>query len=259
MKQNELINIDGEIKTIKEWCSLFNTPIKIFHTRVGTQGWKIEDAIKTSTKRVELDITQKYGKLKPIKVVGISKDNKKLWECKCDCGKITITRSTFIKSGRTKSCGCLEDENRKNMGKRTKTHGMSKTQEYRTWCGIKRRCYDKNNETYCYYGARGITICDRWLEKFENFYQDMGNIPDKEYSLDRINVNGNYEKENCRWATREEQGNNRRNNRKLTCRGKTMTITQWGKLLCIGGSLIHKRLLRNWSIEEAIFTPKGGK
>jgi len=96
--------------------------------------------------------------------------------------------------------------------KLTVTHGMSNTPEYRTWCGIKNRCYNNKVKSYPYYGGRGITVCKRWLTKdgFINFYSDMGDRPSSNYSIDRINNNGNYTQDNCRWATRQEQGQNKR-------------------------------------------------
>jgi len=130
--------------------------------------------------------------------------------CKCNCGKETIVRGSDLKSEKTKSCGCFL----KKGGRLT--HGHSKigkvSKVYMVWCDIKKRCNNKNNKDYKYYGGRGIKVCKRW-SKFENFLRDMGEVPSG-LTLDRINNDLGYFKKNCRWATRKEQANNQRSNRK---------------------------------------------
>lgn len=129
----------------------------------------------------------------------------------CKCGTIFDVRLNSIEQGVTKSCGCF----RKNMiAERNKTHGMNRTPTHITWNAMKDRCRNKNYNNYKYYGGRGISYCDRW-EKFENFLEDMGERPE-ERTLDRIDVNGNYCKENCRWATLAVQASNKRNSKKNT-------------------------------------------
>lgn len=119
---------------------------------------------------------------------------------------------------------------------------------------VKYRCGNPNSKDFKYYGGRGIKVCDRWLESFDNFLEDMGEPP-ASATLDRINNNGNYEKDNCRWASRLEQGNNRRTNRLLEFHGKSMTIRQWARHLNIPFSAIHGRLNRGWDIERVLTTP----
>jgi hypothetical protein len=135
----------------------------------------------------------------------------RMFECLCDCGNIKKISLSDLRSNNTKSCGCL------NL-KQIKIHSLKhshwingkSTSEYNSWQGMKQRCYNPKNIRYKHYGGRGIIVCDRWLESFINFFEDMGNKPSAEYSIDRINVDGNYELTNCRWATPKEQANNKK-------------------------------------------------
>jgi len=159
------------------------------------------------------DITgKKFGRLRVIKLH--HGGHQAFWLCKCDCGKETIVAKQDITSGHTTSCGCYHKE--RFLASIT-THGMRHTNFYSKWAGIKQRCLNKNNKRFNEWGGRGIKICDRWL-KFENFRDDMYKSYQehvekhgiKQTSLDRINVNGDYEPSNCKWATWKEQFNNRR-------------------------------------------------
>ncbi len=132
------------------------------------------------------------------------------WQCRCDCGEVSEVRSYSLRKGGTKSCGCIA---RVKSRQRLTTHGQAqgkRTAEYRAWHSMKDRCFCVNNKSYSYYGGRGITVCDRWRNSFENFFEDMGKKPRKDLSLDRVDNNGNYAPNNCRWATHSEQQSNKR-------------------------------------------------
>lgn len=154
---------------------------------------------------------RRFGKLE---VIGKAPKGRSWWVCKCDCGNVV----TFIASKMVsyKSCGCGEKYNREHLGENNRTHGRTESRLYRIWCKMKERCYNPNIEHYPQYGGRGITICDQWRNSFENFqkwaysagYDD--NSTGRQQSLDRIDVNGNYEPSNCRWITHQEQMRNTR-------------------------------------------------
>lgn len=131
----------------------------------------------------------------------------------CDCGNTTNVALNSVRRGNTKSCGCLQKEALIKENKKRIKHNMSRSLLYKTWVAIKRRCYNKDSHNYKSYGGRGIKVCDRWKDSFENFYLDMGEKTTPRHSIDRINVNGNYEPSNCRWATIKEQANNKQNSR----------------------------------------------
>lgn len=136
-------------------------------------------------------------------------------------------------------------------------HGKSRSPEYYSWVGMLSRCYNPSAPNYCWYGARGIEVSDAWRVSFTAFYKDMGARPE-DTTLDRIDVSGNYEPGNCRWATVEEQANNKSNSRLLTHEGKTMTMTQWGREKGIKRRTLWMRLTSGWSIERALNEPVGG-
>jgi hypothetical protein len=134
-------------------------------------------------------------------------------------------------------------------------HGQSRSKLYRIWIGMKVRCYDSNHQQYHNYGGRGIKVCDRWLNSFCNFLSDMGNPPVDKKSLDRIDVNGNYEPINCRWSDRFQQQNNKRNNRIVEHEGKRLTISQWSILTGLHKHTIRVRLNSGWSSIDALTYP----
>lgn len=182
--------------------------------------------------------------------------NSTMWFCSCICGNTTIVNGSSLKQSLTQSCGCLRLEAVKAA---TGTHGMVDTSEYDAWTNIKGRCYNKKNPKYKDYGERGITVSNEWRESFETFYYDMGPRPSTEHSIDRIENNESYSKENCRWATREEQGNNKRNNLLHDFDGQLMTLSRWCRELKLSYHTVYQRIyIYEMSFEEAIATPISG-
>ena len=129
------------------------------------------------------------------------------WLCLCDCGTSMVVNGSNLRRGLTKSCGCLKVE---TAGVQSRTHGKSNAPEYRSRAAMIQRCSNPENIGFDLSGGRGVAVCERWLESFENFYADMGPKPSPQHSIDRIDPDGIYEPSNCRWATPLEQRHNRR-------------------------------------------------
>lgn len=203
-----------------------------------------------------IDLTgQKFGRLTVIKRVE-NKNNQSYWLCKCECGTYKIIYSGHLKRGKIKSCGCLIKENGKNLFK----HGLSHTKLHYIWWAMKQRCYDKNNKRYNCYGGKGIIICEDWKNDFKQFYNwSMNNGYQENLSIDRINVNGNYEPDNCRWADAITQANNKTNNHYITFNDETHTLMEWSRKLNIKHTTLCERLKRGWSIEKTLTLPLRSK
>ncbi len=163
---------------------------------------------KTPTRKLPpMAAGQRYGQLVAICQTGRNKQYNAIWKFLCDCGKETEKLAIKVIHGHTRSCGCLRKVLFSTL---TKTHGLRRTREYKSWAALKQRCLNPDDAAFRHYGERGIKVCERWRDSFENFYADMGPRPSPKHSIDRINNDGNYEPGNCRWATASEQVKNRR-------------------------------------------------
>lgn len=182
------------------------------------------------------------------------------WRCSCSCGKMTIVVDQSLKSGGTKSCGCLRVE---VTQERTTTHGHTSklrsktgsTPEYEAWKQMIGRCYGTYTASYKTHGARGIRVCDDWRHSFGAFLIYMGLKPSPELTLERINNNGNYEPGNVKWATKKEQARNRRTNRLITVNGVTKCLQEWSEDSGVSHTLILYRLRAGWGEEELLTAP----
>lgn len=179
------------------------------------------------------------GRLTVIKIVDKAKNGSNIWLCQCCCGNTKEVISSSLNSGLVQSCGCLYNE---VSGKQATSHGKTGTKEYIAWTAMKQRCYYEKHDFYANYGGRGIQVCNRWLESFENFYEDMGEAPDG-MSLDRVDVDSDYCKENCRWATNSVQGYNTKIKTSNTS-GKTgvsfhKSQGKWQAYICVNGEQIY--------------------
>lgn len=187
------------------------------------------------------DITGlRSGRLVAVKYLFTDKKRAAIWECLCDCGKLSQVKSGAIVRGGTKSCGCSRRKNR--------------PPEYEIWRGMIRRCYSPSAHGYGLYGGRGISVCDEW-KSFDNFYLDMGPRLSSELTLDRVDTNGNYCPVNCRWATWKDQNRNKRNNRILHYDGKRMCVHEWAEVVGINPITLGSRLDHGWPIERALTEP----
>jgi hypothetical protein len=187
----------------------------------------------------------RFGGVTALQRTDVKVDGKYKWLCVCDCGEKFVTSGPKLKSGEVISCPACSRE-RVRLGR--VTHGMRNSVEYRTWTHIKSRCYNPNVPEYDRYGGRGISVCSRWLESFDNFLSDMGPRPSASHSIDRFPDNdGNYEPGNCRWATNKEQNNNTRANRKIAIEGETKNMSQWADAIGVPREVVFKRLKRGIS------------
>ena len=195
------------------------------------------------------DITgQRFGRLFAISFSHVNSGRRAVWNCLCDCGNQCQVEGTKLTTGRTKSCGCLRpDAARENNS----THGYSTHYLWNTYAKMIARCYAPSDKSYKRYGARGIVVCERWRESFANFIADMGERPTG-CSLDRVDNDGPYSPENCRWATITQQNTNTRQNHRITFGGEALTITEWAKRLNISERTIRSRLRYGWPIDRVL-------
>lgn len=201
------------------------------------------------------DLTgKKFGRLTVIEMAAEKmKSGEAKWVCRCDCGTSRLVPSYRLRSGRTKSCGCLA---REQVASRNTKHGMFGTRIYRIWSGMMTRCTNENAINYADYGGRGIKVCDAW-QQFENFYADMCDGYRDDLSLDRIDGDGDYRPDNCRWETATRQQRNRRNTVFIELNGRRQSLADWADETGIPAGTLSERLRRGWSAERALTTQIG--
>lgn len=212
--------------------------------------------------RPTLDLTgQTFGELRANYITGRTKHRNTIWHCTClACGRASEVTSGDLRSGHTTSCGCTKAARiakaRTKHG--AKPRGAPPMPEYVVWCAIIQRCTNKKNPAYKYYGGRGITVCARWRASFKLFLKDMGFRPTDQHSIERKKNHLGYTKNNCIWATRDVQANNKRNNRLLTYKNETATLAEWARRKGMKARALGMRLnVYGFTLEEALETPVG--
>lgn len=196
---------------------------------------------------------RQFHRLTVLEEVPTARNSPRRLRCRCTCGVDIETNAQNVFRGLTRSCGSFKIE---LTVSRTRTHGLTNTPEYRVWAGMKKRCYNPRSKSYRDYGLRGIAVCARWLNDFPAFLADMGSRPSVLHSIDRIDNDGPYAPDNCRWAIKTTQANNTTRNHALTFNGETRTISEWTRRLNFANPLIIlKRLQRGWSIERTLTEP----
>ena len=194
------------------------------------------------------DLTgQRFGMLTVLRRGERKKGKKTSFVCQCQCGTINEFFAGNLKKGKTTSCGCYHRQ-------RMTIHGRAGTKEYQAWQAMIGRCYNPRAKNFHRYGGRGIAVCERWRNSFDNFFSDMGERPDG-HSIDRIDNNGNYEPGNCRWATDSEQTGNRECSLFLTYNGETLTVAEWAKRCSLTRAALTHRLRKGWDAERALTQP----
>ena len=204
-----------------------------------------------------IDLTgRRFGRLTVIERAE-NRNNHTMWRCVCECGNEITTRMDNLTRGGSLSCGCY---NRERSSEHHKRHGESDTRLHREWRKIRYRCSKLGHDRWEDYGGRGITVCPEWRNSFEAFRDwALANGYRDDLTIDRINVNGNYCPENCRWVTNQVQQNNRRDNHYIEYNGEKHTITEWARLYGLKENALVHRILRGWDIGRALHTPVATK
>jgi hypothetical protein len=206
------------------------------------------------------DLTgQKFNRWTVVATAG-SVNGRSLYTCVCDCGVVKNVVGMNLTRNLSKSCGCF---NLEQISKRRTTHGLSNSRFYRRWSGMKTRCLNANEKCYKHYGGKGITICERW-KSFKGFKEDMFDsysehvkeFGTKETTLDRIDSNKGYSKDNCRWASVSIQANNKTSNRVVEYCGESLTIGQLAKKTGKNYHFLYDRIMKKWEINDAVNLPK---
>lgn len=197
-----------------------------------------------------IDLTGcRFGMLLALKEVG-NQLNAVMWECKCDCGKITRITTGNLRQGRSTSCGCNKSKSISlNRARHGETRGGVLTAEFRAWSGMKDRCENPSAEKYPRYGGRGIKVCEKW-QKYENFLSDMGRKPTPKHSIERVDNDKGYDPDNCIWATAEVQANNKSTTRILVFEGRSQSLTQWAREFGIKRSAMRRLVRNGWPLQN---------
>lgn len=201
-----------------------------------------------------IDLTgQPFGRLHVIERGPNSRDHRAQWWCLCVCDTRCLVLGKLLRNGHTTSCGCWQ---REITSRRSRSHGMRYSPEYKIWQHMRDRCMNPRNADFRDYGGRGIHVCSQWADSFTQFFSDMGSRPSPQHSLDRFpDCNGPYAPNNTRWATSHQQARNTRRNRLLTYNGRTLCVTEWAEALGLSRAALQTRLDEGWSIERALSTP----
>jgi len=220
-----------------------------------------------------IDISKKRFNRLTVMKYAFTKNGKAYWLCECDCSNTVILQGDRIKRGVTKSCGCFAVESSIQSGRNKKGRTWGKRlyikhkAEYSVWCGMKRRCYNSNEDSFQYYGKRGIKVCQRYRNSFEDFFNDIGKRPNPRLQIDRIDNEGHYScgkcaecksnrwKFNIRWTTLERQSRNKRNNHLITFNGETKCLTDFAKEVGKSYSVVYARIKRGWTVQNALTVP----
>lgn len=190
--------------------------------------------------------------------ISVNGHTRSYWQCRCQCGTLKPVATTSLTRGASESCGCLKAEMAVKHGYAFKANrGGAKSKLYAIWTAMISRTDNPKHKNYHQYGGRGISVCERWKASFSAFLEDMGDRPSDKHSIDRIDTNGPYDPENCRWATSKEQSRNRRNTRNITWNGETRCLRDWSSELGFSKWVLEYRLRTGWSIDEAFSTPLG--
>lgn len=176
------------------------------------------------------------------------KGNAIKWNCRCECGTERPVMIRSLRTGVSKSCGCLWKEYVDSIT----THGMTNSMEFKIWQGMNQRCHNEKSSGWKDYGGRGIFVCERWRESFENFYEDMGACPSKSHSIDREDNSEGYFPGNCKWSTKTQQARNMRSNHNITHNGLTLTVTEWAEKTGVNKQTIYSRIRNGLSIPEVL-------
>jgi len=182
-----------------------------------------------------------------------SRRGQSYWRCRCSCGNEKEVAGASLRHGQSASCGCIQKE---VTAQRVRRHGRSHSAEYGIWRAIKSRCYNPNTINHSRYGGKGVAVCDRWLDSFENFFADMGPRPSSRHSIERKDGTKGYCQDNCVWATYKQQARNTSSNHLVSWNGQTRTLAEWSETTGIAYSILSYRINKKGWPPELAFTKR---